>query len=605
MNTKSSIAPASMGDEFYPTPQKLVDKMLFGVDLTYVKTVLEPSAGTGDIVERLLEKDYLPWHGSDEQRFRNIRCVDCVEINPELRSILRYNYGEGRANEARTALSQLREKAETRDLTSEEKMAESYAARVRNFATSDVVHVVYDDFLKYEPFKEYDLIIMNPPFSEGDKHLIKAIELQKDGGSIICLLNAETIKNPYIYQRQQLRKLLDEYGASIEYIEDAFIDAERRTNVEVALVKISIPRRTVESEFYERMRKAERIDDEDFASASTEIDVTDYIKSAVAHFRVEVKAGMELIRQYRAFKPYMRSSFEEPNTGTILRLTDSCDRGYDEVSINGYASKTRLKYWRALLSNPKFIGKLTSKLQEEYRRKVDRLQEYDFNEFNIETLSVQIMSEVQRGIEEEIAAMFDRLSASHSWYGDDSTNRHYYDGWATNKAWKINKKVILPCYGVFSEWSGRPSEYEAFNVLSDIERIFNFFDGKMTADVDLAMTLKDNFAAGITRNIRCKFFEATFYKKGTVHIVFSDMELLERFNIYAARNRGWLPPSYGKKKYSNLTDDEKKVVDSFQGEAAYEKVVARADYYLSTAVSGYLADSELRTEGAKNEIQTD
>ncbi len=604
MSAGSSIAPASMGEEFFPTPRELIDKMLSGLDFAFINTVLEPSAGKGDIVERLLEKDYMPW-GASDNRFRHIRCVDCVEINPELRSILRYNYGDGRASKAQTVLRQIKKIEDERSLTSAEKMMENDAAKQRGFATSGVVHVVYDDFLRYEPFKEYDLIIMNPPFSEGDKHLIKAIEIQKNGGAIVCLLNAETIKNPYTNQRQHLIKLLNEYGAEIRYIQGAFDHAERRTDVEVALVKIAIPRRIAESEFYERMKKAEHIDDESFASASTDVDVTDYIKSAVAHYRVEVKAGIELIRQFRALKPYMRSSFDEKETGTILRLTDSCDRGYDDVSVNSYASKTRLKYWRALLSNPKFVGKLTSKLQEEYRRKVDRLQEYDFNEFNIEALSVQIMSEVRRGIEEEIAAMFDRLSASHSWYGDDSTNRHYYDGWATNKAWKINKKVILPCYGVFSEWSGRPEVYKAVDVLSDIERIFNFFDGKMTADVDLAMTLKDNFAAGITRNIRCKFFEATFYKKGTVHIVFSDMELLERFNIYAARNRGWLPPSYGKKKYSNLTDDEKKVVDSFQGEAAYEKVVARADYYLSTAVSGYLADSELRTEGAKNEIQTD
>ena len=38
---------------------------------------------------------------------------------------------------------------------------------------------------------------MNPPFSEGDKHLLKAINIMKNGGQIVCILNAETIKNPY------------------------------------------------------------------------------------------------------------------------------------------------------------------------------------------------------------------------------------------------------------------------------------------------------------------------------------------------------------------------------------------------------------------------
>lgn len=39
--------------EFYPTPEELVNKMLDGVNLNYVKTVLEPSAGKGDIVQGL------------------------------------------------------------------------------------------------------------------------------------------------------------------------------------------------------------------------------------------------------------------------------------------------------------------------------------------------------------------------------------------------------------------------------------------------------------------------------------------------------------------------------------------------------------------------
>ena len=35
---------------------------------------------------------------------------------------------------------------------------------------------------------------MNPPFSNGDKHLLKALKMQEKGGAIICLLNAETIR---------------------------------------------------------------------------------------------------------------------------------------------------------------------------------------------------------------------------------------------------------------------------------------------------------------------------------------------------------------------------------------------------------------------------
>ena len=42
--------------EFYPTPVTLLDKVLDGVDYRYIGTVLEPSAGKGDIVKYALLK---------------------------------------------------------------------------------------------------------------------------------------------------------------------------------------------------------------------------------------------------------------------------------------------------------------------------------------------------------------------------------------------------------------------------------------------------------------------------------------------------------------------------------------------------------------------
>ena len=242
----------------------------------------------------------------------------------------------------------------------------------------------------------------------------------------------------------------------------------------------------------------------------------------------------------------------------------------------------RLKYWGALLRNPKFIGKLTSKARDKYQKEIDKLKNYDFNEFNIGVLSADIMSNVKSSIEDEIIAMFDRLTAAHSWYGETNGNRHYYDGWATNKAWKIDKKVILPCYGVFSELDGRPRAYEARDVLTDIEKVLNYFDGNMTADIDLELRIRNNFDEGITKNIHCKLFNVTFYKKGTVHIVFTNPELIERFNIFAAQNRGWLPPSYGKKRYNDMSEADRHVVDSFQGREKYEEVLRNAGYYLKS-----------------------
>ena len=72
----------------------------------------------------------------------------------------------------------------------------------------------------------------------------------------------------------------------------------------------------------------------------------------------------------------------------------------------------------------------------------------------------------------------------------------------------------------------------------------------------------------------------SFFKKGTAHLVFKDMELLEKFNLFAGQKKGWLPPCYGKKRYADMTEEEQRVIDSFQGRERYAHIMAHADYYI-------------------------
>lgn len=588
MNNLLQLVENEQTSEFYPTPADMVEKMLQGIDWDCIHTILEPSAGKGDILRVLAKKE------SDRYRSKNFD-VDCIEIDPNLRQILKYNFSEEREAEIRSKQKELEDKrAYNRDTYTYEWVSQSDKAENNSLEAelktffSNGIHIIHDNFLTYSPFKRYDLIIMNPPFSNGDKHLLKALKIQEKGGNIICLLNAETLKNPYTETRRELLQLLNNHNAIIEYIDNAFVTAERKTGVEIALIKVAIEQVQEESDIYNRLKETAEM--EDFQPEVTDLEVTDYIKAAVNQYNIEVKAGLELIRQYRAMIPYMQNSFEEsPYNKPILRLVNSYERSYNDcVPINDYLKDVRKKYWEALLSNPKFIGKLTSKLQTEYRERVSRLKDYDFTEFNIKTLTVEMNMQVKSGIEEEIIAMFDRLTEEHSYYPECQKNRHYYDGWKTNKAHKIDKKVIIPCYGVFDSWDGKPRTYNVGNVLSDIERILNFLDGGMTQDVDSMGFLESYFKSGITKNIPMKYFKATFYKKGTVHLTFTCPELIDRFNIYAAQNKAWLPPNYGKKTYKDMTEEEKAVIDSFQGEKAYNEVMAKAGYYLAPVTNNQM-----------------
>lgn len=583
--------------EFYPTPESLVSKMIDGIDWNCIQTVLEPSAGKGDILKGLARKLY---YGEADPE------IDCIELDGNLRQILKHNFGDESESEIRRKKENITQKygryvekgwgsgryhyydsekgnvfVSDEDQIKLEKLDDELTGFFKKG-----IRVVHDDFLTYQAYKEYDLIIMNPPFSNGDKHLLKALDIQKHGGSIVCLLNAETLRNPYTESRKQLVKLLDEYNAVVEYIENAFSEAERKARVDVALIKVCIPRNDNNMSIFEKLAEAKSYT-EPTAEESSELEVADFIKATVNHYNIEVEAGIELIKTYNRMLPYLNTSFntdERGYTEPIIALTDG-DGGYShKMTVNKYVKAVRLKYWKTLLTNEKFIGKLTSKLQQEYREKVHSFADYDFSEFNIRTLAVEINSQIKSGIESEIINMYDKLTEEHSYYPECSKNRHLYDGWKTNKAWKIDKKSIIPCYGVFNSYDSKPRVYDAYGLLADIERILNFFDGNMTAEINLHRQLELNFQRGITKNVQCKFFDVTFYKKGTVHITFTCPELIDRFNIYAAQNKKWLPPSYGKKQYKDMTSEEKAVIDSFQGEKEYNKVLLRADYFLAPPV---------------------
>lgn len=170
--------------DFYPTPKPLIEKMWQLVDRRRIANILEPSAGKGDIL------DYI----KDLNSFSHYRYnYSAIEKEFELRATLK---GKG-------------------------------------------YKVLDSDFLAYSGLDRFDLIIANPPFSQGEHHLLKALSMM-DSGQIVFLLNAETLKNPCTNARKELVNKLDKHKAKIEFIKDAFIDAERKTRVEIALIYIDL-----------------------------------------------------------------------------------------------------------------------------------------------------------------------------------------------------------------------------------------------------------------------------------------------------------------------------------------------------------------------------
>ena len=585
---------------FYPTPPNVAEKLLEGVDWLKVKNVLEPSAGKGNLVDGIASAFI-----EEMKKFRRYRddtvSVDCIEIDPYLRSIIQYEYGGPHKDEIRYRMRDIENsrKYDYNTNTYTYKNPE-YAVEYRELDEEHekrkVVEcrIIHDNFLRFNSRKHYDLIVMNPPFSNGDEHLLHAIELQsRNGGAIRCVLNAETLLNPYTNRRKVLMSKLTELGADVSYIDGAFSDGERKTDVRVAIVKIDIPApETGESEIYERLKAAaevEQVPPDDV----TDLAVADFLSEIVTRFNVEVDAGLALIREYKAIQPYILRSLspDETYNKPILALRIDGDSEHTNLDVNKYLRLTRRKYWKAFFTREELTSKYTSNLKEKYRDMVDKLQNYDFTIFNIKQIMAEMNAEMYQAVQDSIVALFERMTQTHSWYPECQKNIHYYNGWKTNKAHKINNKVILPVNGMFSSYSWEKdtfSIHNAYSTISDIEKVFEYLDGNMSAPVDLRGVLEAAHSCGQTKNIHCKFFDVTLYKKGTMHIKFHDQALVDRFNIYCSRKKNWLPPNYGRTAYADMDQEAKTVVDEFHGNgaegsgaAAYSEIMKRQGYFLA------------------------
>ena len=540
---------------FYPTPDSLAEQLLQDIDLRQVKYVLEPSAGKGDLARmtagvrwRMVYRhrdirrgqdvwidDYIPKSNFEwDEALKNID-IDCIEIDPVLRSVLETNG----------------------------------------------FRVIHDDFLTFETQKRYDLIVMNPPFDVGVDHLLHAIDVMRYGGKIACILNAESIRNPYSYKRQELINALNQYNANIRYVENGFVNAERKTDVAVALITFEIPAIEFDSTIMDEMRKAPT-----YKSSRVSPDVVDLvqynaIEELVNCYNFEVACGIRLIEEYQSLKTIMdkgQGKYDKP----LLCLT--IEGKDDTMDVNKYIRVTRYKYWTNLFYRPVITEKFTRNLLDELRGNVRKMADYEFSVYNILTLIIKMNQKAIVGIEETIISLFDKWTRL-DWH-ENSPNRHYYNGWKTNSAFRIGKKVIQDFYA----WSwGGIDQWRIIEMLSDIEKTMDFLDaGHTNWPFDLNQTIMDAVKNGQTKKIETKFFFATFYKKGTCHLEFKDMDLLEKFNLFASQRKGWLPPEYGKKHYSEMDDESKAVIDDFQGRDKYEEVMIRKDYYLNASTNQLL-----------------
>lgn len=90
------ITTEAARDGFYPTPPYVADKLLDGVDWDMISNVLEPSAGKGNIVDRIAEK----WNRSRWKSRKRRSSIQQDHVQARLLSVRAYTgdacaYGPG------------------------------------------------------------------------------------------------------------------------------------------------------------------------------------------------------------------------------------------------------------------------------------------------------------------------------------------------------------------------------------------------------------------------------------------------------------------------------------------------------------------------------
>lgn len=530
--------------DFYPTPISLIQKLLEGLELNKFDSILDLGAGKGDISDYIREHVNDAIDGRRHWDYRRNVEIDVVEIHPDLQHILR---------------------------------GKEY-------------RLIHDDILTFQTRKSYDLIVANFPFSIGDKCLTIAIDLlERFGGELRCFVNAETIKNSHSTLRQVLVRKLEKLNANIEFLEGEFESAERTTSVEVALIKLSIEKKKEFSILLNHLKKSQKHETE--IQQSSAIMETDYVRTFVSLFNAECDTVIKLLKEYYAFLPHIKDSLKKQDGDRDyskpiieLKIKDRSAGSSISDDINNYLKAARSKYWELLINDGRFRGQFTSNILKELDEKLKELEDYDFSVFNITELYKDLQSKLVKGVEKAILDLFDTLTAKHSYYPECTENVWYYNGWKTNTAHKINKKVILPMHGLEKDWCNSKKakfNYYTDDKLTDMVKVFNYLSREKMEGVRQLVGNSIRYAdTHQDFDLDLRYFRIKFYKKGTAHIWFKDLELLEKFNIFGSQRKNWLPPNYGKTKYEDLNQEEKEIIDSFQGKEEYEKVVIDSEFFL-------------------------
>lgn len=429
--------------EFYPTPKNVINQM--GIDCVN-KIVLEPSAGKGDIVDYLISN--------------RVKEVLTCEKNKDLAEIIK----------------------------------------------NKSVFLKYDFFdVTPSMVSHIDVIVMNPPFSNANKHIVHAYQIAPEGCEIIALCNYETVsgqQNRY----SELSKLISNYGVS-ENLGDCFLKAERKTGVEVGLVKLYKPVVSENASF-----------DGFFMDEEEECQ---FSENGIVPFN-EVRAMVQ--RYVGSMKCYDRLEAVKQEliyTTKAIGITDySLSIGHDNtISTKEQFSKKLQKIsWDHIFNKLNMAKYVTSGVMKDINLFVEKQSNIPFTEKNIYR-----MFEIIIGTQDQtFAKSLEECIDSFTKYTHE--NRYGVEGWKTNIGYMLNKKFIVNNI-VKDHWYNNGklelSYGQTRDRIEDLTKVLCRLTGE---NYDTLKKIRTLFEEGVDRGVwyDYNFFKIKCFKKGTMHLVFKE-----------------------------------------------------------------------------------
>ena len=470
--------------DFYPTPEEVISTMMLGENILG-KTILEPSAGSGNIVK------WLKKNGAGE--------VIACEKDTHLQKLL--------AGECQLLAS---------------------------------------DFLTVtsEQISHVDFIVMNPPFSEGVKHIKHAFEIAPAGCTIIALCNTSNIENRYSRERAELHELIELYGC-YENLGSVFDDAERTTSVSVSLVKL-YKEGSGENEFANYIFSNE----EDVLDNNNTEGLVQYnvVRDMVNRYTSAVKLFDETMEATQKINDIAKFSDDRYNYMPI-RFGTIDDKG-QAVNITRQQYKKQLQkyYWRVIFNKLNMEKHATMGLREQINKFIETQVNVPFTMHNVyQVLNMVIQTTGQR-MDKALLEAFDMIcsfSAENSTAGEK---------WKTNANYMINRKFIVPyivdydsryssLYGYMRVHYGG-NEYK----IEDVVKALCYITGTNYDSIQGLFRFVHDRKLSYGTWYEWSFFRIKGFKKGTMHFEFKDDEVWMRFNQAVAKHRGWVLPKKSRTK---------------------------------------------------------